>query len=84
MLGAIIGDMLGVPFEFRDFKSKEFTLFENSTFSDDTVMTVAIAKSFLEYKGDNAVECMEIITKNMQYFGLFCINILCKCIFIRI
>lgn len=53
MLGAIIGDIVGSRFEFRNNKSKEFELFNNKcTFTDDTVMTLAISKSVLNAKED--------------------------------
>jgi ADP-ribosylglycohydrolase len=48
MLGAIIGDIVGSRFEFEGFKSKEFELFtDESTFTDDTVMTIAVASTLL-------------------------------------
>lgn len=44
MIGAIIGDIVGSVYEFNNHKSKEFPLFiKESTFTDDTVMTVAVA-----------------------------------------
>lgn len=47
VLGAIIGDMVGSRFEFdRGGLTKDFELFtDESTFTDDTVMTVAVAES---------------------------------------
>lgn len=50
MYGAILGDMIGSPYEFdMGNKSKEFPLFsERSTFTDDTVMTIAVAAVFLD------------------------------------
>ncbi|MCQ2776438.1 MAG: ADP-ribosylglycohydrolase family protein [Bacilli bacterium] len=43
MIGAIIGDVVGSRFEFRNIKNKDFRLFTNSsTFTDDTVMTIAV------------------------------------------
>ena len=50
MYGAILGDIIGSPYEFdMGNKSKEFPLFsENSTFIDDTVMTVAVSEVFLD------------------------------------
>jgi len=49
MLGAIAGDMIGVPWESSGEKRHDFPLFtEYSRFSDDTVMTVAIASALLE------------------------------------
>ncbi len=49
MYGAILGDIIGSPFEFdQGNKSKEFPLFcEGSYCTDDTVMTIAVAEAFL-------------------------------------
>lgn len=48
MIGAIIGDIVGSIYEFDNHKSKEFDLFsKESTFTDDTVMTVAVADFIL-------------------------------------
>jgi ADP-ribosylglycohydrolase len=48
MLGAIAGDMIGAPHEGRSPGLKEFTLFTSrSIFTDDTVLTVAIADAIL-------------------------------------
>jgi ADP-ribosylglycohydrolase len=48
MLGAIAGDMIGSVFEFEGLKSTQFPLFDIlSTFTDDTVLTVALAESIL-------------------------------------
>ena len=49
MLGAIAGDMIGVPWEALGEKRYDFALFtEFSRFSDDTVMTLAVAHALLE------------------------------------
>lgn len=50
MYGAILGDIIGSPYEFdRGNKTKDFPLFsEFSEFTDDTVMTVAVAEAFLD------------------------------------
>ena len=50
MYGAILGDIIGSPYEFdRGDKSKVFPLFSgDSEFTDDTVMTVAVCEAFLE------------------------------------
>ena len=50
MYGAILGDIIGSPYEFDiGNKSMEFPLFsERSHFTDDTVMTFAIAEVFLD------------------------------------
>lgn len=56
MIGAILGDMIGSPYEFdRGDKTKEFPLFsKGSEFTDDTVMTIAIADAFLNTAPDAA------------------------------
>ena len=51
MYGAILGDMIGSPYEFNanNYKAKDFPLFsEKSTFTDDSVMTLAVAEAFME------------------------------------
>ncbi len=48
MLGAIIGDVIGSVYEGRPIKIENFNLFHPAcTFTDDTVMTVAIASAIL-------------------------------------
>lgn len=48
MLGAIIGDIIGSRFEGKNNRSESFELFtKNSHFTDDTVLTVALADSIL-------------------------------------
>ena len=58
MYGAILGDIIGSPYEFdRGDKTKEFPLFSAaSTFTDDTVMTVAVAEAFLDAQGATDIE----------------------------
>jgi ADP-ribosylglycohydrolase len=49
MLGAIAGDIIGSVYEARPIKTTEFPLFQSSSrFTDDTVLTVAIAGAILE------------------------------------
>jgi ADP-ribosylglycohydrolase len=48
MLGAIAGDIIGSPYEYLGFKEKDFPLFsDHSCFTDDTVLTVAVADAIL-------------------------------------
>ena len=48
MLGAVAGDVIGSVFEARPIKTTEFPLFgAGSTFTDDTVLTVAVAYAIL-------------------------------------
>jgi ADP-ribosylglycohydrolase len=52
MIGAIAGDVIGSVYEARPIKSYDFPLFSNvSTFTDDTVLTVAVASSILNKTG---------------------------------
>lgn len=54
MYGAILGDMIGSPYEFdQGNKSKVFPLFTGeSHFTDDTVMTIAVAEALMKTAGD--------------------------------
>ena len=46
MIGAIAGDVIGSIYEHFNNKSKDFPLFSfNSQFTDDTVMTLAVAEA---------------------------------------
>ena len=48
MLGAIIGDIVGSVYEWNNIKTKDFPLFrENCFFTDDTVMTCAVAEAIM-------------------------------------
>ena len=48
MLGAIAGDVIGSIYEFENHKSTEFPLLQSSCrFTDDTVLTVAVAETLL-------------------------------------
>lgn len=48
MVGAIIGDVIGSVFEWKNVKTTEFELFSReSRFTDDTVMTIAVADALL-------------------------------------
>jgi ADP-ribosyl-[dinitrogen reductase] hydrolase len=49
ILGAIAGDVIGAPFEWNNRKSTDFRLFgPKSRFTDDTVLTVAVAEWLLD------------------------------------
>ena len=50
MLGAIAGDIIGSRFEWHNIKTKDFELFSpQSRFTDDTVLTIALADSLLSH-----------------------------------
>ena len=49
MLGALVGDIVGSVFEWNNHRSKDFPLFgPASVFTDDSVLTVALAETILE------------------------------------
>ena len=49
MLGALAGDIIGSVFEHHPVKTTDFELFgSGSTFTDDTVLTVAVAHAILD------------------------------------
>ena len=51
MLGAIIGDIIGSPYEFHKIKRKDFELFcDKCCFTDDTILTCATAEWLLTDK----------------------------------
>ena len=55
MFGAIAGDVIGSVYEHRSIKTTDFPLFQKcSRFTDDTVLTVAVAYAILQ-KVDYAV-----------------------------
>jgi ADP-ribosylglycohydrolase len=48
MIGAIAGDIIGSVYEWQNIKTKDFDLFRaDCSFTDDTVLTVALAESIL-------------------------------------
>ena len=73
MLGAIAGDVIGSSYEWRRTKRQDFSLFTpHSTFTDDTVLTVAVADCILHGK-DYATAFKEYGRRypNAGYGGMF-------------
>ncbi|HEL2004942.1 TPA: ADP-ribosylglycohydrolase family protein [Streptococcus suis] len=69
MFGAIVGDVIGSRFEGRDIKSKEFDLFHPTCrFTDDSVMTAAVAASFLGLN-EPFDDLEKALVLNMKDFG---------------
>ena len=72
MYGAILGDIIGSPFEFdRGDKTKEFDLFsKDCDFTDDSVMTIAVGEALLAVGKEATVkEIEEALVTNMQDWG---------------
>ena len=79
MIGAIVGDIAGSRFEWHNRKSKQFTFLKGKDeslhpcrFTDDTVMTLALAEAILKWRegGDSSYAALsgEAI-RSMQDFG---------------
>jgi type I restriction enzyme M protein len=81
MLGAVIGDIVGSRFEWKNCRKKEFEFFaKDCFFTDDSVMTLAVAKALLDSKGnyeklsDRAVKTMQEVGRpypDCGYGGMF-------------
>ena len=76
MLGAIVGDIVGSRFEWDNHRSKEFDLLTYKCFfTDDSVMSLALAQAILESKPDysdlaeKSVECMQRIGRKYPDCG---------------
>ena len=76
MYGALIGDIVGSKYEFHNIKTKVFPLFsEGCDYTDDTIMTVAVAKAILlsrqeQYeKSEKGRGFREFLIEIMQDFG---------------
>ena len=76
MYGAILGDMVGSRFEFHNYLGKNFEfLTDKSEFTDDTVMTCAVAKALMDSKEDfsdlpqKTVEAMQRIGRQFPNCG---------------
>lgn len=60
MLGAIIGDIVGSVYEWHNIKHKDFELFKDECFfTDDSVMTLAVAEALTNYFNKNGYEIKE-------------------------
>ena len=65
MLGAITGDIIGSIYEANNIKTKKFDLFtDKNRFTDDTVMTFAVAEALMNGGGD------ENFIRFMKRYGL--------------
>lgn len=73
MIGAILGDIVGSIYEFDNIKTKNFELFDRECFfTDDSVMTIAIAEALLYYDridSDNIEEFKEDLITVMHRVG---------------
>ena len=70
MLGAVAGDIIGSPYEWNDTTDRDFELCRSTRghgktshprFTDDTVMTLAVARWLMSDKDRNASRLIEIM-----------------------
>lgn len=78
MLGAIIGDIVGSTREWHNIKTEDFELLpQGSRFTDDTVMTLAVAQWLMDdptHSEEGLVKCMQTLGRrypNAGYGGMF-------------
>lgn len=70
MIGAILGDIVGSVYEFNNIKTKQFILFSpNGFFTDDTVMTVAVADALLFSDTSNIPAFQRLLVERMHLYG---------------
>lgn len=72
LYGAILGDIIGSPYEFdRGDKTKDFPLFSHcSEFTDDTVMTIAVAEALVDSRAEEADAVIRRrVIERMQHWG---------------
>lgn len=69
MLGAVVGDIVGSLFEWNNHRSKDFEfLTYRCRVTDDSVMSLAIAKAILDCDG-NFENLGQVAVRNMQEIG---------------
>ena len=77
MLGAIFGDIVGSSYEFNNTHDYNFELLTDySCFTDDSVMTLAVAKAMISTLGmsdetirDSLIDCMKELGQQYPYAG---------------
>lgn len=73
IFGAVVGDIIGSRYEFHNVKSTNFDLFpDGSRFTDDSVMTFAVARWLLidrEHTPAALVECMQELGRRYPRAG---------------
>jgi len=68
--GAIIGDIVGSKYEFNNIKTKDFSFIsEGCNFTDDTIMTIAVAKALLRICHSDFSNFQNFLIEEMQNLG---------------
>ena len=70
MFGAALGDIVGSKYEFSPIKRKDFVfLTDDMDFTDDTIMTVAVAEALMKSDLDNEEETKDNLIISMKKWG---------------
>lgn len=72
IIGAIAGDCFGAAYEFHPVKHGDFDIYKEPRFTDDTVMTLAVAKWLTidpEHTHEKLVECMKELGRKYMFVG---------------
>ena len=72
IIGAIAGDCFGAAYEFHSVKHGDFDIYKEPRFTDDTVMTLAVAKWLTidpEHTHEKLVECMKELGRKYMFVG---------------
>lgn len=69
MFGAIYGDIIGSYYEFHCTKDYDFEFQKESTFTDDTVLTVAVCKAILN--NPQIITRWQIRKRGLEYAGQY-------------
>ena len=70
MLGAVIGDMIGSPYEFGSEKRKDFLMFApNCRPTDDSIMTIAVGLACIEAELGDEWDFKASLTEWMRRLG---------------
>ena len=70
MLGAVIGDIVGSPYEFSSHKRTDFPLFSPaSRATDDSLMTLAVALGLSEASLTEEASVKDCIARHMRHIG---------------
>ena len=69
LMGAIVGDIVGSVYEFDNIHTEDFPLFGTfSGITDDSVLTIAVAKSFLDQRREDK-DLYDALVDNLRTFG---------------
>ena len=71
MIGAILGDMIGAPYEFdRGDKSKDFPLFiKDSVITDYDLRTISVGEALMHIIGRSDDQVRAALISSMQKWG---------------